>query len=823
MISKNKNLFLKIYILFVIIISVALIILQILGSKNRIGYLTDFKLNVYKTLELNNLENINNELDEEGLKNFILNNENITNYIYQFRIRYYDKVFRNSDIYGVYPDLSNLPDYMENAEMEKGGSPYGNFISDRKTIEEEKIDNVSYTLKVNEELVLLIIIFILLVFMFMFMFIDILNKTTPILLLLKYRFFIAGIIFILCLIFEISGSSISTWNYALKTDSNVIFGISRGIRSDEHTVLTPLILSQYKNHTGKFTYFSDTVRADKTDMNMVYATPIKDISIIFRIFYIGFLFLSPEKGMSFFWFGRLILLFLVSFEIMKLVTNRNYKLSFLGCMLVSFAPILHWWFAINFLFEMLIFSFLTIIFFNLYVKDNRILYKSLYILLILIFLGNFLFAFYPAWQIPTGYLLLSFIIWIILENYKKINIDKKDLIVFSIFFIIFMILVLRIFIKSKETLEIIMNTTYPGKRFETGGKELLSLFRYPINLFTSYIEHSSIRADGVSSFIDLFPIPYVLSTYLIIKEKIKDRLNIILLLCSLFLGLYIIIGYPKLISKISLLYVSPSYRTTVIFGLINIFLLIRCIYLYNLYNIKFNNKFVLYVSFLLTLLIITLLYKQYNEYLKFIMIIILFYFLFFIFYSLFLYNNNNIYKNIFIIMISFFLIVSSIYINPIQKGLDVIYSSELYNEVNEISSNDKDAIWISEGNWWNGTGFHGDILIMAGAPTVNSINCYPNLNRWKIIDPELKYKNIYNQYAHIFIYIVNSNDNIYKFEKIIFDHIAINLTPQDLLKLNVKYIVTFKELEQYNIDNIQFKRIKYHTNYFSIYEIISNN
>ena len=117
MISKNKKLFLKIYILFVIIISIALIVLQILGSKKRVGYLTDFKLNVAKTLELNNLENINNKLDEEGLKNFILNNENITNYIYHFRIRYYDKVFRNGYIYGVYPDLSNLPDYMENSEI----------------------------------------------------------------------------------------------------------------------------------------------------------------------------------------------------------------------------------------------------------------------------------------------------------------------------------------------------------------------------------------------------------------------------------------------------------------------------------------------------------------------------------------------------------------------------------------------------------------------------------------------------------------------------------------------------------------------------------
>ena len=157
MISKNKKLFLKIYILFVILTIIALIVLQILGSKKRIGYLTNFKLNVYKTLELNNLENINNELDEEGLKNFILNNENITNYIYHFRIRYYDKVFRHSDIYAVYTDLNNLTDFVKEVKMDYDGSPFGIFISDKKTIEEEKIDNVSYILKLKSSFIKLIL------------------------------------------------------------------------------------------------------------------------------------------------------------------------------------------------------------------------------------------------------------------------------------------------------------------------------------------------------------------------------------------------------------------------------------------------------------------------------------------------------------------------------------------------------------------------------------------------------------------------------------------------------------------------------------------
>ena len=169
--SKNKNLFLKIYIPFVIIISIALIILQILGSKNRVGYLTDFNLNIERMLNLYDLKNINNDLDEEGIKNYLLTNENITNYVHHFRIRYYDKTFRNSDIYGVYVDLSNLPEYMKNAEMEEGGSPYGNFISDKKEINEEKIDNINYILKLKNNLIsiiCIILIFILVIKFFIY-------------------------------------------------------------------------------------------------------------------------------------------------------------------------------------------------------------------------------------------------------------------------------------------------------------------------------------------------------------------------------------------------------------------------------------------------------------------------------------------------------------------------------------------------------------------------------------------------------------------------------------------------------------------------------
>ena len=105
-----------------------LITFHILGSKERVGYLSDFEI-------------------IEGSK---------SNYIYNFRIRYYDKVFRNSDIYGVYLITNSLPEYIKEIKMNELGSPFGIIISD-KIIEEEKIDNIKYILRLK-----IILVFILL-------------------------------------------------------------------------------------------------------------------------------------------------------------------------------------------------------------------------------------------------------------------------------------------------------------------------------------------------------------------------------------------------------------------------------------------------------------------------------------------------------------------------------------------------------------------------------------------------------------------------------------------------------------------------------------
>ena len=167
---KNKNIFFKICISILSIFILTLIILLILGNKTRIGYLGEFNFNghhINKTLELNGInpddikklfivDEKNNILDNASLINYIYTNEAITNYSYNFKVQYYSKIFKNSDIYGVYIDTNKILEennFIKEIKMnDDKGTPFGNLISTKKLTNSEKIDNVNYILKVNSRL-----------------------------------------------------------------------------------------------------------------------------------------------------------------------------------------------------------------------------------------------------------------------------------------------------------------------------------------------------------------------------------------------------------------------------------------------------------------------------------------------------------------------------------------------------------------------------------------------------------------------------------------------------------------------------------------------
>lgn len=629
----------------------------------------------------------------------------------------------------------------------------------------------------------------------------------------KHRFLTAFIILIITVIFQVSGSSIGIWNYFFGTpegtiSEGVILGKSQGVRSDEWATFTIFNFSQKYNINKPFGFFTDSIRADRTDIFLEYGGPVLDIGIIYRIFQIGYILFGNSGGLAFFWNARFIMLVMVTFELMMIITNKKKKLSLLGTMLIAFAPIVSWWFSINGLVEMLVSMQLAIILLDKYMIETNFKRRILYLIGIAISAGTFLFAFYPSWEIPLAYITLGLGIWVIIKNYKECKINKNDIISIVVVGGIWAISIGYLLIKSKDTIQIILNTAYPGSRLEVGGGSVAKLFEYPINMFFN-INSSQLFTNTCEEavFFDFFPIGLIFTIYVFIKEKKKDILLIVLTILDVFFGTWLIFGFPKTIAQITLLSNSQAARTYLAFGMINILMLIRAS---SLFEVKVNVKKSLIFSLILATIITALTYKYYSYYLHLYMIIIIYITLIVVFY-LFFRVNKKIEMNLLLITVFLISIISSLIVNPMRVGTNVIYDQPIVKEISSIVEQDKNGKWIVEGVGYP----YINIPIMVGAPTINCTNVYPNLERWKLVDQDGKYEEVYNRYAHIAIKLQKKETS---FELTAPDAFSIYLNVDDLKILDVKYILTSNDLENYNSDEISFELIN-KENMLKIYKI----
>lgn len=630
--------------------------------------------------------------------------------------------------------------------------------------------------------------------------------------LYKYRFIIAIIIFILCVAFEISGSSIGMWRYCIGSDlstSGDILGTARAIRGDEWVVNTPFAISQEQNQPESYTYISNTIRGDETDVFIVYGQPVKDISMIFRPFQLGYLLFGSAKGLSFFWCGRVIALFLVSFELGMLITKNRKDISLIAAILITLAPAVQWWFAVNGFVEMIVFGGLAILLLQKYMTTDNFWKRLLYLIIIGICGGGYILVFYPAWQLPMAYIFLGLAIWVIIENRKQCKIKFRDILSIVCVVLIILVLLLNIYMKSKDTISLVMNTAYPGARCETGGGYWGKYFNYPSNLFFTLDDQDlGTNVCEAAVFFDLFPVGFILALIVLFKEKNKDPLLIILLVISAIFAIWCAFGLPKILAKLTLLYLSPAKRTFVAVGFLNVLVLIRAM---SLIKKSMDKKVAFAISTILMIIVTAICVHNFPDYYGILKIAITMFTLVVLYFLTFTYNTEKI-KKLLIPVLIIVMMFMSFLINPIRKGLEVITDQPVGKEIQLIQSKES-GLWIVEGAGYPLFNFP----IMYGAPTINSTNVYPNMDRWKLLDPDGQYEEIYNRYAHIVIDLVEDEEA--RFELLVQDSFKLYLPVNKLKDLDVKYIFTVNDLEDYENENINFEKL--YENYgVRIYKVI---
>ncbi len=625
----------------------------------------------------------------------------------------------------------------------------------------------------------------------------------------KYRYLIAIFIFFILVYFEIHGSSIGYYNNFINSPNmnNInLLGISRPIRSDEFGVSTPFAFSQFYNEGYKFPYFSDTIRGTYTDVFILYGQPVLDIAVIFRFFHLGYLFLGLSRGLSFFWMGRLIGLFLTTFEMMMIITNKNKILSTSGALLVAFAPVIQWWFAINGLVETIIFGQLAIILLYKYMNTENYLKRMLSCIFIAICLGSFLFAIYPPWQIPMAYFMLILAIWVFITNRKNSSYGILDLLIITISASIFVIGIIYVFLKSWDTIQIVKNTVYPGKRFIEGGNNFTRFFNYAANIFFPIKDITISNNCEESVFFDFFPINFIITLIVLFRNRKKDFLLISLFILNSIFILFCMVKLPYFFVKYSLLSNCEPGRLFVIIGLINLFMLIRAL---SIMKKSINKIISILLSLALSILIILYLNNIFWDYLNIYQCLIIILLIVFCFYSILQFKSNIFYSKALLVGCLIISFMSGSLVNPIARGISNIYDNPLANAIYKTNK-EVGGIWIVENIGFPMINFP----IMLGAKTINSTNIYPDLNRWKQIDISNKYTDVYNRYAHINIYLRNEVND--KFNLLSPDYFEIDLNVNSLKILNVKCILSSRELSDFNNENINFEK-KYDRDGYKIF------
>jgi len=226
----------------------------------------------------------------------------------------------------------------------------------------------------------------------------------------RLRWPLAVAVIVICTVLKLSGSSLGAWASNLPegdVGAGLIMGVPRASRTDEWALFTGMAFAQELDPTGAYQYFGNVLRGTTTDMFLLYGQPVRNWAMVFRPFQAGYLMLGSERGLAFYWSSRLAMLFMLSFETGRLLTRDERGLSLGFAFLVAFAPVIQWWFSINFLVEMLCFAMGALLLFDVLLTDGRRTVHWACGLGISYCAVGYLFSLYPAWQVPLAWLLLA--------------------------------------------------------------------------------------------------------------------------------------------------------------------------------------------------------------------------------------------------------------------------------------------------------------------------------------------------------------------------------------------------------------------------------
>lgn len=603
---------------------------------------------------------------------------------------------------------------------------------------------------------------------------------------------------------QISGSSIGVYHdifYGNTHDEDLIVNTAKYIRSDEWIVSSQKTIAQKNNNFD----IINTNTGNGEDTAVLYDTPYKDWSLLFKPQNIGYLALPFDVAFALHWWIMAYFLVLSCYFFILMILPNKKMLAIMLSLAILFSPMVQWWYQYSTMASIYYCLFGAIVLLKILRSKRRS--HALGWSAILAYIATcFVLVLYPPFQITCALVTLIFIVAYAIEQrhtFKNINLRRNLL--FMVIGLVLAGVIVGVFINQhKETVATIQNTSYPGKRIvQSGGYDLEHLLSSQLSpLFQSSSRSSgygySSQSIGLtnqsetSTFILL--IPFLLLPIMFLgykkyrKEKKIDYIVVASVATTLLLFSWMFIPGLDILGKITLLDKVPVVRSLVGWGVLNLIMIIAFIRLYQNYSKRFTigqssaYSLLVVIACLLINFHIMVQFPSFIDY-KFAVVLALP-----LATIVFLLLRKHFILASFVFLT--FSIASTCLINPLYKGTEIITQTPISKAIREIGDNDKK--WVSED-------FHiENFATMSGQPSLTGVYSYPQLVIWKnITTPDAE--NIYNRYAHVnFVFYRDSKQYVKpKLTLIQGDRFNVEIEPCDafLKQNNVGFLITSTKFE----------------------------
>lgn len=596
---------------------------------------------------------------------------------------------------------------------------------------------------------------------------------------------------------KIHTSNIANWDifFGLDKSESVIAGKPRFIRMDEWMITSTGIIGQYN---AGMPIKNESVG----DLNtpVIFGLPVKDVSTILRPNLWSYFIFDIERAYAFAWNFNIFFFLVGTFLLLMLLTKNNFWLSVTGTFFIFFSGGVQWWsyFIGNY---MLYLNGMFISFAYLLYNKKRL--PMIIAGLVFIFSAyGFIFNLYPPFQVPLLYLYLFLFAGFLLQrkNFQTIKENwRLKTVVFSVALIILVLFTYHYYNLVKDTYTMMLNTVYPGRRFSTGGAlKNGKVFAEFFGIFMTDT-HTPVQWQNIceaSGFIMFFPMVFYAMGYYYFKTKKTDPLLISISIFLLIGLLYVLVGFPAFLSRITLFSMSPSFRALPIVGVTNCFLLI-CYIASSKMEIKkerisWMELGALAAATLIFMLIVTTQINKATENFFTSTQVGVAIALIVISYLLTRYKNFRFVTPALLILL-IGMVIPNANVNPVTKGLAPILENPLVIDSKQVHEKDPSARWALFGNTRL-----SHLLKANGINVFNCVKFVPPLKDMKVLDPTGRYDSTYNRYAWMTMnskqvsqyFDVNWNDTV-MFRQTFQDGYTIFIDPcsPKLKQLGVKYFV----------------------------------